>query len=504
MNRRKQKKLPEMAGIGRSLGHKLCLDHSIKELTFICKTCGIPICNICVTSTHKKHDFANIVNYADLKLDELQGFKTDAITRQIPEIEQAVEFADDEFYEVVQLIQRNIKTSRDHGECLRELIAEHMSRTETEYNNMLTRYRNDQHRYKAQSQDAINILEQLIKESEDAARSKSNILVVDVAMHIALRKPSVFKYQKPIVKSFVQGTEQEKHTQEAFGCIQQNGAGDSKDSASNREHHGYATKKKSKKQQPSTIRYRYLMPEVKQVGTFPASPKAMVRSTDGTLYICYNESSHLTKVTEPGFSIEVECDVRILDISVHPTTDQMYCIPFSGRNVRLLNCQTGKSRKRFDIQENPICLVVTKDSHVIVGDSNNPLLHVYNTIGNKLQTLKCEGNPKQVAVCRYSGIVGIAFGYSKGCSVLDNKYQKLYTTILPCDCVDFDGHGNMLLGDYHNKCVYIRNAETGEHIGTITSDKIPGNITFLVTHNIGELAVSTSTPHQLLTIKYLQ
>lgn len=123
--------------------------------------------------------------------------------------------------------------------------------------------------------------------------------------------------------------------------------------------------------------------------------------------------------------------------------------------------------------------------------------------GEKLHTIKCDGKPEHVAVCRSTGKVGVAFLHGKGCFVLDDKYQKLYTTTLPCCDVEFDAHMHLLLGDNDDRCVYVLNAATGEHITTITSHKINGNIRCLVTQANEELAIGTDAPYKLLTVKYV-
>ena len=470
-----------MAAHDRPLGHKFCLDHLKEELTFICKTCGMLICNKCLASGHKKHDFDTIDDYADLKHRELQDFKHIAANTTIPRIENEAESADNEYDAVVQLIQRNIKISRDHVEYLRDLIAVHMSSIESEYNKILTRYKKHHLQYKSGTTDAIRILHQLIKESEDATKSKSNIQVVDVANDVALRKPSISRYQQPKVNDFVPGSESDKHIQAAFGYIQKNGSDFSS-------------------QEPCKTRMPKLM--VRPVASILGDPRSIDRRKDGTLSFCYAGLPKLTNMTASGSGTSVHCDIPIWDIAIHPTTDQIYCIPLSGINVRSLNSDTGETMKLFDTKDDLNCIVVTQYNRLILGDANKPMVYIYAMNGNKLQKVECKGKPGSLSVCNSTGRVGIVYLNQKGCSVFDDKYRELYTSTLPCIDIEFNKYGNMLLGDYHNKCVYILDATTGEHGATITSGEIQGNIKCLVTHKNGDLVVATREPDCLLTIKF--
>ena len=109
-----------MASSERVKGYKFCLDHLKEELTFMCITCGVPLCNECITSKqHKGHDFESIKKHVQGKYTELQNFKTKANTQIIPDIKQKAKSAEEDYDEVEGIIQSRIQSSKK-TECLLE------------------------------------------------------------------------------------------------------------------------------------------------------------------------------------------------------------------------------------------------------------------------------------------------------------------------------------------------------------------------------------------------
>ena len=503
-----------MATHDRPIGHESCLDHLKEELTFFCQTCKIPVCSKCVVAEqHKGHNFDSLQTHAQAKYNELQDFKREVTNHMIPEIQEKGRSADQEFEEVVTIIQSQIKTSKDEGAYLKEI----------EYIELLERCKEHHASYKTEIGDALQILDQLIKDSTNARKSNSNILLVDTAKEVAMKKPILSNYIKPTIPKYALSLEPKKRTNVLFrwlkgkkaGTIRETNSSDTKPilksekpiastsgaSATPKERRG-----KTGLQQQMSFPTRDLMrtPVVKEFASLRYPPLSIVRRKDGTLCVCYF-LRFLTLIDDGGTENYVTCDVGISDIAVHPHTDLMYCIRSFRKDVRSLNHKTGETEKMFDIEVEPKCLAVTHDDTVIIGDVSEPLLHIYTMTGNKLQTVQCVGDPWHVSVCRSTGRVAVACG-EKGAMIIDDKYQTLFTVKRHCEDVVFDGHGYLFVLDCKTH-VHVLNATTGEHITIITIYKMETYLKLkcMDTMKSGELAVGTNSGYgTVLSIEYLQ
>ena len=124
-------------------------------------------------------------------------------------------------------------------------------------------------------------------------------------------------------------------------------------------------------------------------------------------------------------------------------------------------CDTGETSKLFYTKKEPNCFAVAGDDYIIIGDYCKPMICIYHMDGELYQTPRCVTQPSRVSVCRSTGRIGVVYAKAEGVWVLCDKMQKLYASKLPCENIDFDGHGYLFLGDCDNKSIYVLNAKTG-------------------------------------------
>ena len=544
-------------------GNKFCMDHLKDEITFMCTTCGIPLCNECIASNlHKGHEFESIKKHAQGKYTKLQDFKTKAQSKIVPDINQKVKSADRDFDEVEEIIEFRIENAKHQGTYLKELIDDQVSSTEAEFKDLLDTYRGQHTKYKFETGDSLETLVKLISECTEATRSDNDHLLIDVANYAASRNFSISTYEKPRVPNYIRGSEPLKHIQTAFGFIEKEKslqyenvsesmrAEDLKADRQQSKHEemsdikaGELTKtgqspdenklvkpkkKPNKTKQPDTpTRMLMTTPEVtKKIKLENAQgPRLIVRTKDGTLVMCDGNVANatLTMIDLKGsmfllnkFGLKeaitkLECDVEIYDIAVDPSTDKLYCIHYGRRDVRSLTMK-GKTHKLFDLEDEvpPQSLAVTQhSSNIIIGDRNKPNIHIYTLAGIKLQSVQCVGTPSHITVCRSTGRIAVGC-WDEGVMVLDDKYEELYTAEYHAYHAAFDRYGYLLVRDYFdlNKCIQVLNAATGEHIETISSDLIKGKVCCITTQNNDELAVCVeedqNKEYKIQSIRYLR
>ena len=481
----------KMAAHERGKGCVYCVDHLKEEITFFCTTCGIPLCNDCVASKqHKSHDLESIKNYAKMKYTVLQDFKTEARNQRIPDIKEKANVADKDYNEFEQEIQSRIKNIEDHGEHLKELIGVQVSRYTTTYKNILARNKKGYVQYKSETGDALQSLDILLKESTDAITSNSNHLIVDVANgvehEIALKKFPFSNYKKPNVPDFNCGSSPEKHIQAVFGNCDET------------------------KEISTVSRGLMAIPEMqmtKQEISNMYYPTSIERNTDNTVFICTGTS--ILILLEAGSLNELNCDVKVRDVAMHPSKDHIYCIHYERKDVRSLN-RTGETKYICDIEEVPSAIAVTQDDKIIIGQDVPDLLYVYTTAGVKLQTMAIKCIPRHITICVSTGKIAIACGVW-GVIVLDDQFNELYTT-RPGRIWDvhFDDDGYLLAGNDEGKCVYVLNAETGECVTTIPPELLQSRVQCLTTQTNGDLLACTHTSKEssslnpLVSIKYIK
>ena len=248
---------------------------------------------------------------------------------------------------------------------------------------------------------------------------------------------------------------------------------------------------------------------IKEITQLSNIPKSIVVRKDGTICILYNSSPDLTLVSSTGKTTNLTFDSDMSDIALDPDTDQLYCLNQNEKDVRILNLMSGKclTKVLFNVQECVSRMAVTGETNFILGERENPLIHVYTETGVKIQTVECVEVARHITVCPFTGKVAVAVG-AKGIEVFDAKYNKLAVqckSIESSTDVQFDAHGNILVGDYYKKTVHVLNAMTGQYIKAIPKYKLPGYVPCIALQDNGELVVGTiGKPNKLLAIKYIQ
>ena len=94
---------------------------------------------------------------------------------------------------------------------------------------------------------------------------------------------------------------------------------------------------------------------------------------------------------------------QLVDISVHPHTDVMYCLLFDN-TVNTLDRANGYTTKLFVAKGSIFSLAIAKDGNLLVGSFNKPLVTMYSESGTRLQTFKYKGtHPLNISVCMSTG-----------------------------------------------------------------------------------------------------
>ena len=338
-------------------------------------------------------------------------------------------------------------------------------------------------------------------------KSNQNISLIDVAEELKhmKTKPEIF-VEIPSVK-FLSGPKSncERTMEEAFGYIQILDESVSDDLIGA---HALdisvttGTRGHSLLQKPSLLNTR-------DVSFLPLSVQV---TKDGNIYICsFNANVPVLNLLDTNGGIrEFRLEHNISDIAVHPVSDALYCV-LSDNSVRLVDTSTGRTTQLFVPEGTPLSLAFTSDDNMLVGEFDKPLVTLYSPEFKKIRTFTYKGEePTHIAVCSSTGRIAIAC-WDSGVLVLDSDFTELYrytgqpddNDIQSYDAI-FDGHGHLLVADWrHNKGIHIVNAETGQHLKTITTDNMGAAHCLTLSHD-DHVIVGTFFTNQLLTFKYLK
>ena len=216
-------------------------------------------------------------------------------------------------------------------------------------------------------------------------------------------------------------------------------------------------------------------------------------------------------VDKAGDIKEIQLDVKVHDIAIHPFTDVFYSVCNIDKSIRTVDIRTGTTTIVFTTADNPCCITFTADRTILVGFLTYNKVVNYTLRGEILESVTAE-QPWQLSVCGITGNIVIA-ALGSGIHVMNKDFQTMFVYNGPTEerqskkslsCYDavFDTEGHILVGDIHNMEVHVVNAVVGKHLKTINSDTF-GGIRSLCLHQDDGLVVGTSKPNKLVFLKYI-
>lgn len=285
---------------------------------------------------------------------------------------------------------------------MKELIDGQASSTETEYKDLLAKYRRSHTQYKSETKNTLKLVDMLLAESTEAIKSGSNHLLIDLAKDVASRNFLISKYMntKPEIPNFILEYDPRIHIQAAFGFV---------DKGKVFEHahtqvikgaipkfdrkYGARTEIGAKITAPGRMLMTRAEVNMKKK-ELQNIPRMIARTKDGRLIMCYGFGDSTISILYPNSTTvnAVKCDACISNVAIDQSTDQLYCIHLGSQEVRSLTMRPLRSLTRegetctlFKIEESPWTLAVTQhSSNVIIGQDYAPKIHIYNRSGLRL------------------------------------------------------------------------------------------------------------------------
>ena len=156
--------------------------------------------------------------------------------------------------------------------------------------------------------------------------------------------------------------------------------------------------------------------------------------------------------------------------------------------------------KKLFTADHPYSMAVTHNGNILISSSQQPKVKLYTDTGTLVQVVELP-LVENISVCRITGKVAFS-RRSSGVSVMNDKLEHQFTIANRtfARAATFDSAGHLLIVQSSNDKIHIVDATTGKALKSIHLGH--GYPCSLVSYN-DTMMVCTSSPDQLLSIKYL-
>ncbi|XP_069102074.1 uncharacterized protein [Argopecten irradians] len=379
----------------RLKGQITCEHHKGRELDIYCETCHEPVCPKCVTSLHKGHLFCDLSEIIPLKEEKIRNFIDNTEKNVLQDIGNYIASANTLLTENDRTFEQLSKDLKAQNERLKQeldmLTAETLSVYQKKRNDntkLIQKYKQDLDLYDKQ-------LKQKIEECQNVLRQGSHIEIYDFTD--CEIDPQLHLPVKPVlgIVSFTPNKSPRNHLKLALGTSQSDGSGQSttlavkdrsvsllhgQEQSSTHQNSGGMRKEKVTRTKLLTVT------RVVEEWASPCDILSICPTTDDQAWTCdYNKT--LTLLDRTGTVIqEVTHKGGINDISLSPTTHRLWACD---KQSNILELISGQLSLTFRTKDEPICICVTSDNHIIIGMSK--LITKYTTQGQMVLTTDATG-----------------------------------------------------------------------------------------------------------------
>ena len=520
-----------MAEVLRNKGSLFCVQHPKNKLIVFCDQCNILICSKCMLGKHSGHQGTEIEDIAEDKFKNIDDFITKTESQTIPDLKQNFCQVEAQVNASVKVLQSGVEEAYEREKHLIELVKNNTKETITQLKSEIKSINQQFSQFKTDSGNLLGKLKAAVNECKQTKRSDNDILMIDVAEEV--QELDKIKLKNPNIQTskFLPGSNTAEFIKKAFGYIKQEGISKDKldqpknalslartDDSSNKTKHleiGQTSKPSTGSDQLNqlvTDRNPIAQPTMTKSIDLDLQPHSLKIFNNGTVCICGGKS-YLKLLNANGDIKQVNLDMLINDIDIHPTNDDIYGAT-GDKTVRKIDIHTGKSSHLFMTKHTSYCIAFCKDNKMLVGSTYKDEITVYTINGEILQDITVT-TPMHITVSPVTGDVAIACGFN-GTYVFNKDFQHscmfryqgsgqhkpTLNARFDSHYAVFDNQGHLLIGDQHNKEVHICEANAGKLLKTINLTKY-GYIKSLALLPDRTLVVGTCAPNKLVYVKYI-
>ena len=459
----------------RTTGQENCRFHPGHKLASLCKTCGILVCVECTKSQkHEKHKLKNISDCSRESANTIRKYLINIDINLLIAVDRELDAVKNERKESVQKHTEHVQSINEQGTHLKTEI-------DSTTNDMVVQMEKHLHQVLDSLDKHIQVLESLKqylteeqKEHTKVLHHGSAILKFDVGNEVMDKADKAKIPDHPNISNIqhIKCENSEDLIRKALGTLRELNLTVNCPSAITH----YST------ENPQTNVPRLELPlstsELKKAHTYSTI------TTQSSWINGYPEYCQITSITNDtawagtiakrnrlhlisstGNSLrEIQIEMDFISLSVHRTTGQLYGGFPGDTTIRSIDTESGITQAMVHCDIKPHRIKVTKDNDVLVGawEGNNSLKR-YKLTGELVHKSLEKYNVWDIDQCSRTNRVAVSC-HEYGVMILNYHLTKIYsftgltgltrkkfvrTTAI------FDSCGNLIVGDYHNKEVYI-------------------------------------------------
>ncbi|XP_069103027.1 uncharacterized protein [Argopecten irradians] len=434
-------------------GQTTCIYHKGEQLGFYCEQCQELACPDCVANNHKGHMLCRLNELTFKKNQEIRSFIEKTERTEVVEVKNNIASSN-------TMLQENDRTFEKLSKQLKaqtDKLKKDMDRFTDETLSLYQKIKHDNtkliQKYKQQLEIYDKQLEQQLQECKRVLQQGSHIEIYDTECEIDSR---LHLPAKPALGTarFIPNKNPRDLLELAIGKCESVSAG-----------HG-------------------LLAEAKVVAEFKSicSISSICPTTDDQAWTKYHNTLTLLDMKDTIIQ-KVTHNVRINDISLSPTTHALWACD---RENHILKLSEGQLNTTFNTKQEPKCICVTADDHIIIGMSKTITKYttqgrvVLSTMAAVTQTpLVC--SPWRITECPVTNNVAVidhsyindgGDGHRR-VVVMNSNFQELFVyrgdisstntqaqqrgSGNPFDpwSIVYDSQGNIIVNDWRSRDVFI-------------------------------------------------
>ncbi|XP_033756271.1 uncharacterized protein LOC117339012 [Pecten maximus] len=490
----------------RAKGQTTCIHHKGRQLDLFCEECSEIACTQCLATVHKRHSMCELQEIIPQKkkditdfIDKIENVDLVQTTQYISSVESDLNENSSRFEQLsIQLKNQTKKLKKDLDLLASETLSLYRQ-MEEDNARLLQTYRQDLERFNTQ-------LKQQIQECKLVLQRGSNLEIYDTARGV--HDSHVTFPVKPELGTVTFSPNRNPITQLKLAVGEMSTSGENVRSTLQGQDRplGTPTDKgtRSKRRQPRLTRRKLpteqkdlctLWPKTKLIDEFqsPCKVGSLCSNDNGQLWTKYGKA--LTLLDADGTVIQrVDHSSWINAISLSPKTNALWICD----DDNIFQFESGKLKRRFSVDDDPLCICITSSNEVIVGMTCR--IAKFTTKGAAMVTTASSRgeeplvrSPYKISECRVTQDIGVIERNSERDGGNGNQQVVVFDTDLhkqfvyngdiasgnatqkrkpfdPCDLA-YDVAGNLVVGDCAN-CHILLLSGCGDFLRVIHTDKL--------------------------------
>ncbi|XP_069106923.1 uncharacterized protein [Argopecten irradians] len=378
----------------RPPGQSTCIHHNGRQLDFFCKTCELPACIKCISSTHASHLLCELSEFASEKKQDIRSFVDKTENVHLVEIDEYINSVDNSLKENISCFEKlsaqlKTQTAKLKGD-LDLLVAHTLSlyqQMEEDNAKLLHTYKQDLEMYSEQ-------LKQKVEECKELLQRGSDIQIYDTDCDVT---SSVSLPVTPTlaIASFTPNSDPQRYLEQALGDMktlyecQSHGRPGGDLTVKSHGEDGPPTHRQisvldmgivgTEREVTNRDYHLLLQTKILEKWRSPCDISSICPTTDGKAWTQFLDT--LTLLDWKGkVVVEVKHDTKISDISLSPTTNTLWACG----KCNIQELESGRLQTRFSTNAEPLSICITASEHVIIGMDNK--ISKFTTSGELVQT----------------------------------------------------------------------------------------------------------------------